>query len=62
MQGNKLTLVLSIFPQLIANQFIQSHEYPKHLAFLRQELLERRNEMVSALHETLGGQVDFTIP
>ena len=53
---------LSIFPQLIANQFLQSTEYPAHLTFLRQELLARRNEMVSALQETLAGKVEFTIP
>lgn len=53
---------LSIFPQLIANQFLQSSEYPKHIHFLRQEILERRNEMVSALQDILGEKVDFTIP
>lgn len=53
---------LSIFPQLIANQFIQSTEYANHLSFLRQELLERRNEMIAALQETLDGKVDFTRP
>ena len=53
---------LSIFPQLIANQFIQSPEYPNHLNFLRQELLERRNEMISALKEYLGEKVEFSIP
>ena len=53
---------LSIFPQLIANQFLQSTDYPNHLRFLRQELLRRRNEMISALQETLDGKVDFTIP
>nr|WP_295973357.1 PLP-dependent aminotransferase family protein [uncultured Bacillus sp.] len=53
---------LSIFPQLIANQFIQSAEYPKHLVYLKQELLERRNEMVSALQEFLGDKVEYTIP
>jgi len=53
---------LSIFPQLIANQFLQSTDYPNHLNFLRQELLERRNEMISTLRETLDGKVDFTIP
>lgn len=53
---------LSIFPQLVANQFIQSPEYPKHLSFLRQKLLERRNEMVSALKEYLDDKVEFNIP
>ena len=47
---------ISIFPQLMANQFLQSPEYPKHLQFLRQELLERRNEMISALQEISWGQ------
>ena len=53
---------ISIFPQLIANQFLQSPEYPKHLHFLRQELYERRNEMISALKEYLGEKVEFSIP
>lgn len=53
---------LSIFPQLIANHFLQSTDYPNHLHFLRQELLDRRNEMISALQETLDGKVNFTIP
>ena len=53
---------ISIFPQLIANQFLQSSEYPKHLHFLRQELLGRRNEMISALQDNLGEQVEFSIP
>ncbi|WP_445506128.1 MocR-like pyridoxine biosynthesis transcription factor PdxR [Niallia sp. 03190] len=53
---------LSIFPQLIANQFIQSTEFPKHLKILRQELLDRRNEMISALQEILDEKVDFTVP
>lgn len=53
---------LSIFPQLIANQFLQSDDYPDHLKILRQEILDRRNEMISALQEALGGKVDFTVP
>lgn len=53
---------LSIFPQLIANQFLQSDEYPKHISFLREELRERRDEMASSLHDLLGEQVEFTIP
>src|SRR6478752_9207395 len=47
---------ISIFPQLIANQFLQSPEYPKHLHFLRQKLYERRNEMISTLQKYLGEQ------
>ena len=53
---------LSVFPQLIANQFLQSPEFPRHLNFLRQELLERRNEMISAFQDILGEKVEFTIP
>lgn len=53
---------LSIFPQLIANQFLQSDEYPAHLTFLRGELLARRNEMISALQEMLAGKVEFMVP
>ncbi|WP_338448043.1 PLP-dependent aminotransferase family protein [Niallia oryzisoli] len=53
---------LSVFPQMIANLLLQSPEYPKHLVFLRQELLERRNEMIDALRDILGEKVEFTIP
>jgi DNA-binding transcriptional MocR family regulator len=53
---------LSIFPQLIANQFLQSAEYPKHISFLRDELLARRDVMAAALHEMLRGKVEFTVP
>lgn len=53
---------LSIFPQLIAHQFLQSTDYPEHLHSLRQELLARRNEMVSTLQEVLGTEVEFTVP
>ncbi|WP_071394380.1 MocR-like pyridoxine biosynthesis transcription factor PdxR [Bacillus tuaregi] len=53
---------LSVFPQMIANLLLQSSEYPKHLEFLRQELVERRDEMTSALKEILGNQIEFTIP
>lgn len=53
---------LSIFPQLIANQFLQSADYTNHRQILLQELLDRRNEMVSALQEKLGEKVDFIVP
>jgi len=53
---------LSVFPQIIANLLLQSSEYPKHLDFLRQELLERRNEMLSALQDLLGDKIEFTVP
>lgn len=53
---------LSIFPQLIANQFIQSPQYRNHITFLKQELLERRNEMASALIEYLGDKIEFSVP
>jgi DNA-binding transcriptional MocR family regulator len=53
---------LSIFPQLIANQFLQSDEYSKHLSFLCGELQERRDEMVSALQEMLCDKIEFTVP
>ncbi|WP_428908356.1 PLP-dependent aminotransferase family protein [Niallia sp. Krafla_26] len=53
---------LSIFPQLIATQILQSPQYRIHLDDLRAELLERRNEMVSVLSEVLGDRITFTIP
>ena len=53
---------LSIFPQFIANQFLQSEEFPKHLHSLRQELLLIRNEMASALTEILGDKIEFSLP
>ena len=53
---------ISIFPQLVAKQILQSPQYPKHLQFLRDELLERRNEMKKVLQETFGDTIEFTNP
>ena len=53
---------ISIFPQLVAKQILQSPQYPKHLQFLRDELLERRNEMKKVLQETFGDTIEFTDP
>ncbi|MGE1198602.1 hypothetical protein ACQJ18_28385 [Priestia megaterium] len=53
---------LSIFPQLIANKFLQSADYTTHRKFLTQELLDRRNAMISALHEILGEKVNSIAP
>lgn len=53
---------LSIFPQLIANKFLQSADYTTHRKALTHELLDRRNAMISALHEILGDKVNFIAP
>ncbi|WP_338469493.1 PLP-dependent aminotransferase family protein [Niallia sp. XMNu-256] len=53
---------LSIFPQLIATKILQSSQYENHLQRLREELLERRNEMALVLKEILGDRISFTIP
>ncbi|MFC7440332.1 PLP-dependent aminotransferase family protein [Laceyella putida] len=53
---------LSVFPQLLANQFLQSADYPDHLQYLRKQLMDRRNLIMSALREILHGKIEFTTP
>ncbi len=52
----------SIFPQWIANRFLSSDDFPRHLAMLREELKEKRDLTVSALHSYLGDEVEFVPP
>ncbi|MFY0544385.1 PLP-dependent aminotransferase family protein [Brevibacillus sp. H7] len=52
----------SIFPQWIANRFLSSADFPEHIAMLREELRKKRDLLVSALHQCLPTEVEFTVP
>ncbi|RBW67459.1 PLP-dependent aminotransferase family protein [Bacillus taeanensis] len=52
----------SVFPQWVANEFLGSVHFNEHILMLRKRLKERRDEMISALNEFLGSQVEFFVP
>ncbi|MFJ8267612.1 PLP-dependent aminotransferase family protein [Peribacillus asahii] len=51
-----------IFNQWVANDFLSSPYFHSHIAYLREQLEKRRNQMVSSLHQYLNKQVEFHIP
>jgi GntR family transcriptional regulator, regulator for abcA and norABC len=52
----------SIFPQWIANEFLNSSYFPIHLAKIKLELKKRRDLLVASLNRYLSDQVNFLIP
>ncbi|MCY8234871.1 PLP-dependent aminotransferase family protein [Priestia endophytica] len=52
----------SVFPQWIANEFLDSYYFHDHIVMLRGELKNRRDEIVSSLNNQLGNQVQFLVP
>lgn len=52
----------SIFPQWVANQFMESKNFDTHIQRLRKELKSRRDQMTSSLRELVGDQTEFFIP
>ncbi|WP_379967122.1 PLP-dependent aminotransferase family protein [Ectobacillus sp. sgz5001026] len=52
----------SIFPQWVANQFMESRNFDTHIQMLRKELKRRRDQMTSSLRELVGDQTEFFIP
>jgi DNA-binding transcriptional MocR family regulator len=52
----------SIFPQWIAHNFLRSNDFHLHIQFLQLQLKQRRDKIVSSLHQNLGNKVDFLIP
>lgn len=52
----------SIFPQWVANQFMESSNFDTHIQMLRKELKHRRDQMTSSLRELVGDQTEFFIP
>jgi GntR family transcriptional regulator, regulator for abcA and norABC len=52
----------SIFPQWVAHNFLRSNDFHLHIQFLQLQLKQRRDKIVSSLHQNLGNKVDFLIP
>lgn len=52
----------SVFPQWVANQFLQSTDFQSHITYLRKELKERRDQINLSLNELLGDKVEFFKP
>lgn len=52
----------STFTQWIANDFLQPAYFPSHIAFLRKELAERRDQIILSLRTYLGHRANFHVP
>lgn len=52
----------SVFPQWIANQFLDSPQFDKHITKLRKQLKERRDTLVSALENLSKDKSHFFVP
>ncbi|MFC3883504.1 PLP-dependent aminotransferase family protein [Bacillus songklensis] len=52
----------SIFPQWVANQFLESKHFNTHIRMLRKQLKQRRDQIISSLDEFLNGQIECFIP
>ncbi len=52
----------SVFPQWVANEFLSSTHFSKHISLLRERLKERRDQLVSSLISSLGKETDFFVP
>ncbi|MEY8347303.1 PLP-dependent aminotransferase family protein [Bacillus cereus] len=52
----------SVFPQWIANQFLESENFHVHISMLRQQLKQRRDRLITSLDELLGDRVEFLVP
>lgn len=53
---------LSVVPQRIAAQFLESPQFVPHLDRLRMNLLFKRDLLIEALRKELPGQLTFTVP
>ncbi len=53
---------LSVIPQWIAAQFLESDHFEKHISSLRQALLRKRDLLVDAIRQYLSDDLDFTSP
>ena len=52
----------SVFPQWIANQFLDSPQFDKHVLDLRIQLRERRNALILALDSLSKDEVTYLVP
>ncbi len=52
----------SVFPQWVAHHFLRSNDFDQHIRHLRQELEQRRNEIVAAIDMLLKDEVEYFSP
>ncbi|PID01575.1 GntR family transcriptional regulator [Sporosarcina sp. P2] len=52
----------SVFPQWIANQFLDSPQFDKHVSNLRIQLKERRDALILALDSLTKNEVTYVVP
>jgi GntR family transcriptional regulator, regulator for abcA and norABC len=52
----------SVFPQWVANQFLGSEYFQPHIHSLRNQLKQRRDQIVLSLQQQLGDKITFFIP
>lgn len=52
----------SIFPQWVANQFLDSEYFHPHIHLLRKQLKQRRDQIVLDLHQMLDDKISFFSP
>lgn len=52
----------SVFPQWVANKFLNSAAFDQHIMKLRKQLIIRRDELIEALDEYSHKSIDYYIP
>ena len=52
----------SVFPEWIANQFLNSAQFDKHVANLRVQLKERRDVLISTLDRLSKNEITYFVP
>jgi DNA-binding transcriptional MocR family regulator len=52
----------SVFPLWVANEFLGSGQFKGHISMLRQQLHERRDQLISSLNSHLREKTDYFIP
>lgn len=52
----------SIFPQWLADRFLSSPDFARHMDLLRSQLLLRRDQLVTSLQAHFGDQAELVIP
>lgn len=52
----------SVFPQWVASQFLESPQFDKHIFKLRNQLKERRNELIAALETLPENKMNYFVP
>ncbi len=52
----------SVFTQWVANQFLESKDFHKHITILRGQLKQRRDVLIAELEGTLGDRVECFVP